>query len=307
MPNVKNKDYTIRNYTKEDAEKIGNFDNISVLSYMYNGDFKPENIFCAVNADGEIYGVGHLVPHDTWALIGKDGMSHDFIYKLWLNISFNSELEPPESVKNELMEALIKRARQFKEVHPNKRIRLIKFIKSDENEEMDYFLSKGFAVYGNNLVMKRDLTVEIPDVPKVDGIDVINWKMETEDEKKQYLAAEAKSNSGVCWSLNLLYWYSFGPEWAAFTAFSGDKPIGSTMTWLITDERNATENIFVIPEWRKKGVARLVITEALKSLKSKGKKMATLCVFGDNKPAIALYTSLGYEMYFINIEFGYDL
>ncbi len=307
MPNVKNRDYTIRNYTKEDAEKIGSFDNVLVLSYMYNGDFNPENIFCAVNAEGDIYGVGHLEPHDTWALISKECMPSDFIYKLWLSISINTELEPLESVEDELIETLLMRAVELKKSHPHKRIRVIKFIASDAIEEIDYYLTKGFAANSNNLVMKRDLTVEIPDAPKIDGVDVINWKMETEDEKKQYLAAEAKSNSGVCWSLNLLTWYSFSPEWAAFTAFSDDKVIGSAMTWMITDERNSTENIFVIPEWRKKGVARLVITEVLKYLKNKGKKMATLCVFGDNKSAIALYKSLGYTLYFINIEFGFDL
>ena len=301
------RDYGIRNYSIEDADKIGEFDKILELSYRYNGDFKPENIFCAVSANGDIYGVGHLEPHDTWPLIEKENMPSGFIYKLRLNITVNAELEPPDSVRGGLMDALLMRGSELKRIHPDKKIRIIKYIASDDNTEIDYFLDKGFLSYRNNFVMKRDLTAEISEVPAVAGIKVANWKMAAKEEKMQYLDAEAKSNAGVCWSLNLLKWYSGGPEWDTFTAFSGNEVIGSSMTWRITEERSATENIFVIPEWRRKGVAKLVITEALKFLRDKGKKMATLCVFGDNRPAIALYNSLGYKMYYTNIEFGFDL
>ena len=90
MFNVKQKGYVIRNYLIEDADKIGNFDKVLELSYRYNGDFKSENIYCAVNEEGDILGVGHLEPHDTWALIIKEDMPSDYIYKLWLGISVNS-------------------------------------------------------------------------------------------------------------------------------------------------------------------------------------------------------------------------
>lgn len=79
------------------------------------------------------------------------------------------------------------------------------------------------------------------------------------------------------------------------------------MTWMITKERSATEDIFVLPEWRSKGVAKYVITEVLKYLKSQGKSISTLSVLGDNKPAISLYNSLGYRMFGVMIEFGYDI
>jgi|GEM_PF-719053 ribosomal protein S18 acetylase RimI-like enzyme len=302
-----NNGYLIRNYSIEDAEKIGDFDKVLELSYRYNGDFKPENIFCAVNEEGAILGVGHLEPHSTWGLITREDMPSDYIYQLWVDIVLNSEHEPSEGVKDGLMKALLLRASEIKRTYINKKIRLIKHITADNNGDIDFFLTKGFAAYSSILVMKRDLTEDIPDVSNAEGIKVINWKMATEDEIKQYLEADARSNSGVCWSLNLLTWYSFSPEWDTFTAFSGNEVIGSTMTWMITEERSATENIFVVPEWRNKGVARLVITEALKFLRNKGKKMATLAVYGSNKPAIALYKSLGYRMFYTNIELGFDL
>jgi ribosomal protein S18 acetylase RimI-like enzyme len=291
----------------EDADQIGKFDKVLELSCRYNGDFKPENIFCAVGEAGELYGVGYLEQDETWAVITKENVPADYQYRLRVGISLNSELNPPEDIKDGLMEALIIAANDIKNEYPDKKFRMIRFIESDDNPQIDYFLSKGFAAYDSCFIMKRDLAEEIADVPAVEGIRVIHWEMASEEEKMQYLDAEAKSNFGECWSLNLLRWYSYGPEWATFTAFYGDKPVGSTMTWMITDERSATENIFVIPEWRRKGVAKLVITEALKFLKSEGKKIATLGVYGNNKPAIALYKSLGYKMYYTNLHFGLDL
>lgn len=83
-----------------------------------------------------------------------------------MNVTVNSDLEPPESVKDRLIEALLMRANELKKTHQDKKIRIINYISSDDNEEIDYFLTKGFAAYSNYLVMKRDLTDELPDVPK---------------------------------------------------------------------------------------------------------------------------------------------
>lgn len=124
MINVEKTDYIIRNYSIEDADKIGKFDNILELFYRYNGDFKSENIFCAANAQGDILGVGHLEPHNTWWLIEKEDVPSDFIYKLKLDIYLSSEHVPPESVKDELLNALIIRANELKKPYQDKKIRI---------------------------------------------------------------------------------------------------------------------------------------------------------------------------------------
>lgn len=132
--------------------------------------------------------------------------------------------------------------------------------------------------------------------------------MTTQAEQEQYLAAEARGDDhGVSWSLNHLQWTKSGGEWDAFTVFHENEIIGSVMTWGLGEERSATENIFVVPEWRRKGIAIAFITEALKFLKDKGKKQATLGVFGDNGKAIALYKSLGYKMVDTILQFGIDV
>ncbi|GFZ32221.1 hypothetical protein CSC2_27470 [Clostridium zeae] len=301
------RDYIIRNYCSEDAEKIGCFDKIAELAYLYKGDMKAENIFCAVNSRNEILGVGDLEPHISWTNIDNNCQEADYIYRLCVNIRMNSAYEVRSDVCSSLIDALFTRAKEIKKNYPEKKVRVIKYISSESNEEMNFYISKGFVAYRNSLVMKRDLSEEIEECHMSSDFKIVNWKMETDEEVKYYVQTDVKCNDGAAWNFDTVSWMRYSPEWATFAAFSGNEFLGGVMTYVIEEERSATENIFVLPEWRRKGVAKAFITEALKYLKENGKTMATLCADGDNKPAINLYKSLGYRMHSVNIEFGYDV
>lgn len=300
--------YIIRNYQDQDADQIGNFDFISMLAYRYNGDYTSENIFCAVSDEGDILASAHLAPDQSWELIQDKSKPKDFEFKLQIDLAINEKLIVPQDAVEELMNAVIDRAKTIRYQYPDKRVTIRHTISSDDLEEMDFYLSKGFIAKQNHLVMKRDLTEPIPHFPLPPNIKVINWKMETIEEQEKYLRAESAGDPfGICWSLNHLKWSKSGAEWDTFTAFDGNEVVGSVMTWGLGNRRSATENIFVLPDWRRQGIAKAIITEALVFLKKKGKTEATLGVFGDNKNAIALYQSLGYRMFYTIIEFGYDL
>jgi GNAT superfamily N-acetyltransferase len=300
--------YMIRNYQDKDADQIAAIDVMAMLAYRYNGDYIPDNIFCAVNEEGEILGFGHIVPDATWFVIEDDSRPADFVHKLNVDITLNEDLNPPEKLRNELWTFIVNRAIEYRGRYPEKRVRVSHTISTDDLEEMDFYLSKGFDTRRTHLVMKRDLTEEIPDHPLPAGMVIRNWKMTSQQEEEQYLEAEAKGDlNGAPWSLNHLRWNKGGGEWAAITAFCEGEVAGSVMTWSLSDERGATENIFVLPEWRRKGVAKAVVTEALKHLRDNGKKEATLGVFGDNGGAVSLYLSLGYRLMDTVLEFGLDL
>ncbi|MBM7662615.1 GNAT superfamily N-acetyltransferase [Bacillus mesophilus] len=300
--------YKIRNYVENDAVEIGSFDFMAMLAYQYNGDYQAENIFCAQDEEGHILGAGHLVPDQTWLLLGKADQPADFIYKLNLDISINHNRPGSERVLEDLFISLVSRAKQLRAEHPTKKISISHTIESDDLEEIDFYLSKGFIVRRNHLIMKRDLTEPIPEQSLPKHIKIINWKMKTQEEEEQYLKAEEAADAdGLSWSINTLRWTKAGAEWDTFTAFEGEKVIGSVMTWGLGADRSATESIFVLPEWRRKGVAKAVITEALKFLKKQGKTEATLGVFDENAGAISLYKALGYKMLSINIEFGLEI
>ncbi|WP_456276756.1 GNAT family N-acetyltransferase [Bacillus sp. AK128] len=308
MIQVNEKPYTIRNYQEMDAEEIGQFDFMGMLAYKYNRDYEPSNIFCAVNSEGHILGVGHLVPDQTWFLLVKNNDPSDFVYKLTMDISLNFNQPSSENVLEELFAHLLTRAKELRAKYPDKKISVNHVISSDDLEEIDFYLSKGFTIIRNHLIMKRDLTEPISPHHFAESIKILNWKMESEEEQERYLRAESESDKdGVSWSLNQLRWTKAGGEWDTFTAFEGDQIVGSVMTWGLGESRSATESIFVLPRWRRKGIAKAMITEALLFLKAKGKTEATLGVFGENQEAIPLYLSLGYKMEGINIELGLEI
>lgn len=275
----KTMDYQIRNYVEKDAEKIGSINFLSMLYYRFNKDFNPENIFCSVNSEGEILAFGHVVPDHTWCRIEDSDNDPDFIHKINLELEINENLAGAEACLEELLQQLLSKAHVMRDSYPLKKIVVSHTIDADDFEEMAFYLSKGFVVTRNHIIMKRDLTDPIADAPLPDNIRIKNWKMKTESEEQQYLKAEREGDgNGVSWSLNQLRWTKSGSEWDTFTAFEGDEVVGSCMTWGLGESRGATENIFVLPDWRRKGVAKAVITEALKFLKDKGKTEATLGV-----------------------------
>ena len=59
----------------------------------------------------------------------------------------------------------------------------------------------------------------------------------------------------------------------------------------------------VLPEYRRRGIARRLLTRSLEDLRERGAQMASLGVIDKNVPAYSLYTSLGFEHYGGMIEF----
>ena len=297
--------FTIRNPREEDANRLAQVNFVLELLYRYHGDFEPANMFCAVDEEGELLAVAHLMPHDTFDAVGHDGDAR-FIRYLDFEIAF-AEGRETEAVKDALTEALIGRAREIKARYPEKRIVMAQYIDTDQTDELSYWLSRGFAVYDTIVVFKYDLEPALPQVSLPEGVRIERYALNHPEAQAKYREAELAAFDGVAWSLNHLGWMQGSPEMTSFCAFSGDRLIGSTSTWRITDERSATENIFVVPEWRGRGIASALIHTALGHLKAEGKRIATLGTHGTNRRAIALYTRLGYELYGFRQTIGYEV
>jgi ribosomal protein S18 acetylase RimI-like enzyme len=62
--------------------------------------------------------------------------------------------------------------------------------------------------------------------------------------------------------------------------------------------------VFVVPEWRRRGLARFLLGEAMSRLKERGLAYAELEMDSTNKPALALYQSLGYRIHQEEVSLG---
>ncbi|WP_040949817.1 GNAT family N-acetyltransferase [Gorillibacterium massiliense] len=298
-------DFVIRNPQDEDVENIAKLDFVLKLLILYHGDYDKKNMFCAVNGENEIVAVAHLMRHDTFDAVGHDD-EKDFVRFLTFEMAFGENGED-EAIKVALTDALIKRAREIKAQHPEKRIVMAQYMDADDLTGLSYYLTRGFTIFENIVVYKFDLNRDIPCYPLPEGVEIKPFVLDNDAALKQFNQAELASFDGVAWSLNHLRWMQGSPEMINFCAFSGNEMIGNTSTWRITEERSATENVFVTPEWRKQGIARNIICAALEHLKQQGKTIATLGTRGTNRKAIRLYTQIGYELYGFRFTVGMEI
>lgn len=71
---------------------------------------------------------------------------------------------------------------------------------------------------------------------------------------------------------------------------------GFTDTWIIG-------NVGVIPEYRRRGIAKQLVSAILELIRERGGKRAILGVIAENLPAYSLYEKLGFEDYGGSIDF----
>ncbi|OKP75867.1 hypothetical protein A3842_18975 [Paenibacillus sp. P3E] len=298
-------DFVIRNPQEEDAAQIESLDFVLNMLFLYHGDLDKQNMFCAVNGAGEIVAVAHLMEHDTFHAV-RQADDSNFVRYLTFDIIFADNRED-ERVKDALTTALIRRSRDIKAQYPDKRIVMANYFDTDNLKELSYYLARGFTIFDTIVVFKYDLEQEIPRYPLPDGVQVQPFVLDNSEALEKYHQAELASFDGVAWSMNQLSWMQGAQEMVNFCAFHGSELIANTSTWRISEERSATENVFVIPEWQKQGIARNIICTALDYLKTQGKTIATLGTHGNNQKAIRLYTQIGYELYGFRLTVGYEI
>ncbi|MNJ64865.1 putative acetyltransferase [compost metagenome] len=72
-----------------------------------------------------------------------------------------------------------------------------------------------------------------------------------------------------------------------------DAIVGGLMAWQEVDH-GVIEDVFVREPWRKRGIAKYLLAQALKYLRANQLQSATLMVLTTNKSALALYESVGF-------------
>jgi ribosomal protein S18 acetylase RimI-like enzyme len=154
--------------------------------------------------------------------------------------------------------------------------------------------------------MVRDLTLPIPPLPAPAGIDVRHWQIEGEDGQQRYLAARNACLPSTAWSIDALQFLVTSPLWregTSVTAFAGDAVAGSVLAyWDATENARSgrsfgyTEEVFVMPQWRGRGLGRCLLGGALRHLRAHGLGEAELQVSAVNDSALGLYRGLGYQV-----------
>lgn len=232
--------------------------------------------------------------------VQDSGSNPEAKHQIYLNLKVHPEWDHDESLKDMLFEKLYERALIQKAKLPAEfETELCVGNFSTEETNNNYFIKKGFAHFNSLFWMERGLEIptgEPGELPA--GIEVRKWRMETTEEEQQYLEAERKIWPENAIGSERLHEYKSKPNWTAITAFVEGEIVGSAMAW---EANSATktgeiEDIFVMPEWRKKGIARQLLVKAIRHLQEAGLENAYLLVLTDNDSALNLYKSVGFEV-----------
>ena len=314
-------DITIRTFAPEDAAGIAALQK-RCLETCVDGDpidpgfyFAPafengRNVLCAFDGN-DLAGYAYLYPHYASARL-----------RGWLILAMDVKADPARadaiSTKGQLYERAIERAGQIKQVRGDANAMLSATYFAEGEASLSYVESKGLRPYESVLLMARDLPAPLPVRERPNGVEVRRWRMESWDEQCRYIEAydAAFRDTDGPWNIEELRHFMGSGMWAAgttFTAFAGEDIAGSVMVYFDPDfSRNPgkvgfTERVFVMPQWRKRGVAGHLLARGLGFLRAKGLGVAVMQVFADNQPAIRLYESLGYRVARTEISAGMEI
>lgn len=296
--------FQIRNLEDGDLEQIKLIDYMLWLLIQWNKCFERENTFVAVS-EQEVLGVGALAYDGTWYYLDK-GREDIPLYRMQIELKIKENTADEFDVKVALVNALKRRLTEYKKTYADKRLCIRCWCKDTEKEQQQFWLSQGFGAASVVWVLRFDLTKDIPTYPFSKDIVIKQHNFEG-DGMKRYLLANTLGYDGVQDAEAELKFRLQDDRTVVFVAEDKDIVAASVTVWDIGDGRSATENVFTIPQYRRKNIGRATLSAALKFLKERGDKEATLTCVGDNIQAISMYFSMGYEVLEHMVEMHFEI
>lgn len=261
-----------------------------VSSEWYDHD--PANVYCAFSDDGDVIGYGVLNTARA-----EPTSPPDIPNTIWIGIRVDPQVGRWRKIQDALYKAILQKSLTLRDEWMGKSTRIAISYPESRGEEIAYFAAKGFVEFEALLQMGRDPSRPMQEFTLPAGVTARRWAMETEQDKLKYLKVENVMFPDAPRTLESLEF--FIESWKGGTpmaAFDGENLVGSVMAYWYGGEFGLTEDVFVVPQWRRRGIARYLITAGMKVLREDGLKWAGLEVKESNHPAFELYQSLGYQV-----------
>jgi ribosomal protein S18 acetylase RimI-like enzyme len=259
-----------------------------------------KNVFCAFGRDQNLVGYGALFPTRAEA-----DSPADVPNTVWVHIRVDPEAKNASEIQDAVYGAILKRSSEYSERWRERRTRVAISYPDARQEEIAFFAAQGLEPFDALVRMVRNLSEPLDTLSLPTSVTVRRWRMASKAEQEKYLAAEKKVFPQSARTLEELRFYM--RSWVAgtaITAFDGTENIvGSVMAYWY-GEGGVTEDIFVMPDWRGRGIAKTLITEGMRYLLENGKRAASLEVKESNHPAVGLYRSLGYQVVDKELQLG---
>jgi ribosomal protein S18 acetylase RimI-like enzyme len=164
----------------------------------------------------------------------------------------------------------------------------------------------GYRPIRYSFIMRRDLSQPIPSVPLPEGLEV---RPALPEHRRQIWEAEREAFQDhwgyAPWPEGAYQRFLNFPHYDLSlwrVAWDGDQVAGSVLSYINEEENRLhgrrlgwAEDISVRRPWRRRGLARALISSSLEALKARGMSVASLGVDAENRTgALRLYESLGF-------------
>jgi ribosomal protein S18 acetylase RimI-like enzyme len=268
----------------------------SIFWWPGDQEYTWKHCYCLMDGE-EMIGKGQVQPINVQQPGGSNPIAKHAIY---LNLKLHPDYDDNQEAFTRLYNALYEKAVEIKNQLPAEfGTQLCVGNASSEEANNQLFKAKGFTPFNFLYGMERDLSSPITAIEApTEGLSIEYWQMETPEEEQRYLQLESLIWPENALDPNRLAEYKSKESWTAIRAVVKGEMIGSVMCWE-DNEGNGRygeiEDLFVLPAWRKKGIAQALLLTALSTLKARGLERAELMVLTDNQNALRLYQNAGFS------------
>ena len=263
-------------------------------------DSKKKNIIEAYDKEGKC--VGEAV---IWPSIASDIHEGPRI-NIYIDIDIN-DIEDRDELKDQMFDEVMKRSRiisdKYRETekYKNFSVKAYHCCFSDNKENIEYYSYKeGFKNDEGMYVIKKELTKEKLETKEIKGIDFCKLKFEDEHEMAELVEKQNKVFTKG-YSIEDLKDLKSKNQWFSIAA-KHDKEIVGNIVLVVKESESKVkygwvDDLFVSKEWRKLGIGENLLLKAFEELLTLNIKESRLEVWSDNKRALSVYESVGYEFY----------
>lgn len=298
-------------YKDEYDEQIKKLDQLMYWKIKFHPDLIRESVYLVIKEE-KLLGVAYLIKRSGFLHIDKELAYHEIILEHYID---SEELNQDE-ILSLLLGQMKKECDRISEDYPGKRI-MIKCWEPEENHErIEMYLKNDFYIgRGTPILVKKLDNVKNYDFSKPQYLNIqTDYDNETLEIKEltmddNFLDEYEKANGNafvIPDSIGDLVFKLNDPNVKVFAVMKGKEIISSVTIWECSEKRAATENIFCIDTYRRRGITSALIEYVCAYLKAAGYEEASLTVYQDNLPAIHLYEKMGYTYEKFNFGIQYE-
>jgi len=284
----------IRNFENGDMPLLGELHQSvtgkeNAIFWWVGDEDNWSNVYCAFE-DGKMVAKGQV----SIINVVPPGRSRENNHSIYVNLKTIPERENDFTLLDNVYQCLLIRAKQLKDTLPSEYGTLL-CVGNDSTETANnqFFIQKGYLHLNRLYLMNRDLKEPIPELNLQEEFEFSHWKMETSLEERYYLDIEAEIWPDTPLGLNRLSEFKNNKLWTSMVIRQSDVIVGALMAWQ-EEDHGYIEDVFVREPWRKRGIAKYLLAQALSYLKSHQLQNAKLMVLTTNDSALSLYESVGF-------------